>query len=76
MRTITVLSLIATAVAASPSLSAETIHDGAAPILSSTDAETIPGHYIIKFKKDASEASVAEHHSWIQQLHSEAKSDG
>lgn len=57
--------------AASPSI--ETIHDGAAPILSSTSAETIPGHYIIKFKKDVPESAVTDHHSWIQQIHGEGE---
>lgn len=62
---------LAAAAAASPSI--ETIHDGAAPILSSTTAETIPGHYIIGFKKDVPESAVTDHHSWIQQIHGEGE---
>lgn len=70
MKGVSALFLAALA-AASPSI--ETIHDGAAPILSSTSAETIPGHYIIKFKKDVSESAVTDHHSWIQQIHGEGE---
>lgn len=70
MKGVSALFLAALA-AASPSI--ETIHDGAAPILSSTSAETIPGHYIIKFKKDISESAVTDHHSWIQQIHGEGE---
>lgn len=72
MKGISALFLAALAVA-SPSANIETIHDGAAPILSSTSAETIPGHYIIGFKKDVSESSVTDHHSWIQQIHGEGE---
>ena len=64
---------LATLAVASPSASVETIHDGAAPILSSTSAETIPGHYIIGFKKGVSESAVTDHHSWIQQIHGEGE---
>ncbi|CAI4211077.1 unnamed protein product [Parascedosporium putredinis] len=63
---------LATLAAATP-MNVETVHDGAAPILSSTSAETIPGHYIIKFKKDVSAAAVSDHHSWIQDLHNDGE---
>lgn len=55
--------------AAAPSFSYETIHDGAAPVISSTDAEEIPNSYIVKFKKHVTDSSASDHHSWIQQLH-------
>jgi cerevisin len=71
MKGATIILLAALAVA-SP-LSTETVHDGAAPVLSSMGAETIPGHYIIKFKKNVAESSVADHHSWIQQIHGEVE---
>ncbi|PKS09440.1 hypothetical protein jhhlp_004055 [Lomentospora prolificans] len=63
---------LASLAAATP-MNVETVHDGAAPILSSTSAETIPGHYIIKFKKHVSQADVSEHHTWIQQIHNEGE---
>lgn len=68
MRGVIALSLAAVA-AAAPSFSYETIHDGAAPILSTTSAEEIPNSYIIKFKKHVTEASASDHHTWIQQIH-------
>lgn len=63
---------LATLAAATP-MNVETVHDGAAPILSSTSAETIPGHYIIKFKKDVSASAVSDHHSWVQDLHNDGE---
>jgi len=54
-------------------VSIETIHNGAAPLLSSTSAEEIPGHYIIKFKDHVGESKAAEHHSWVQQLHDDGE---
>ena len=61
----------AAAVLAAPSFSYETIHDGAAPLISSADAVEVPNSYIVKFKKHVSDASASDHHSWIQQLHSD-----
>ncbi|KAJ2992764.1 hypothetical protein NUW58_g2058 [Xylaria curta] len=68
MRGLVALSL-AYAAAAAPSFSYETIHDGAAPILSSAAAEEIPNSYIIKFKEHVTESSAANHHSWVQKIH-------
>ena len=68
MRGVVALSLACVA-AAAPSFSIETVHDGAAPILSSAVAEEIPNSYIIKFKKHVSESSASDHHSWVQKLH-------
>jgi cerevisin len=70
MRGVIALSL-AYAAAAAPSYSIETIHDDAAPILSATGVEEVPNSYIVKFKKHVSPSSAANHHSWIQKLHSE-----
>lgn len=65
--------ILLAALATATPMNVETVHDGAAPILSSTSAETIPGYYIIKFKKHVSEADVSEHHTWIQQIHNEGE---
>jgi len=70
MRGIVALSLAACA-AAAPAVSHGSVHGDAAPILSSTDAEVIPNAYIIKFKKHVSESTIKDHHSWIQQLHTQ-----
>ncbi|SPN99857.1 probable Subtilisin-like proteinase Spm1 [Cephalotrichum gorgonifer] len=68
-----VVFFLAAVATASQSAGVETIHDGAAPVLSSTSAETIPGHYIIKFKKGIAEAAVTNHHTWIQQIHEDGE---
>ncbi|OAA61624.1 subtilisin-like serine protease [Niveomyces insectorum RCEF 264] len=63
------LSLAACA-AAAPTLSTETIHGDAAPILSSSNAEEIPGAYIIKFKDHVDEKKANDHHTWVKDVHS------
>ncbi|KAI1328679.1 peptidase S8/S53 domain-containing protein [Xylariaceae sp. FL0255] len=68
MRGLAALSFAAAAIAA-PSFSYETIHDGVAPVLSSSTSEEVPNSYIIKFKDHVTESSAAAHHSWIQQVH-------
>lgn len=68
MRGVFILSLAAYA-AAAPTVSHETIHGDAAPILSSSNAEVIPNSYLIKFKNHVSEASAQHHQMWIQDLH-------
>ena len=47
----------------------QTIHEGAAPVLCSTNSEVLPDNYIIVFKKHVTESSAAAHHSWVQDLH-------
>ncbi|KAI0552399.1 peptidase S8/S53 domain-containing protein [Xylaria curta] len=74
MRGLVALSL-AYAAAAAPSFSYETIHDGAAPVLSSSTAEEVPNSYIIKFKDHVTESSVSDHHSWVQKLHGERENE-
>jgi len=69
MRGLIGLSLAACA-AATPVFSTETIHEGAAPILSSSNVDSIPDSYIIKFKDHVSESAASSHHSWVQQIHS------
>ncbi|KAK1964167.1 subtilase [Colletotrichum eremochloae] len=66
---------LAAVASATPSLSIETIHDGAAPIISSTNAEAVPNSYIIKFKKHVSESGAEDHHSWVQQLHASSQNE-
>ena len=66
MKTAAVLSFAAVTAA---SFSTETIHNDAAPILSSVDADHIPDSYIIKFKDHVKDASVSDHYSWVQEIH-------
>lgn len=69
MMKVACLSLIAAVASASPVLNVGTIHNGAAPILSSSNAVHIPNSYIIKFKDHVRHEAAAAHHAWVQDLH-------
>lgn len=62
------LSLLPLLASASPVL-VDTIHNEAAPILSSTLAQEIPDSYIVVFKKEVSHASACAHHDWVHEQH-------
>ncbi|KAM0210796.1 hypothetical protein ACHAQD_010533 [Fusarium lateritium] len=70
-----VLTLSVAAVASAASFSVGTVHDKAAPILSSIDAETIPDSYIIKFKDHVDGAAASDHHMWLQDAHKEGETE-
>lgn len=55
----------------SPVISGRTIHNEAAPVLSSTQALEIPDSYIVVFKKHVSHNAAVAHHSWVQDQHVE-----
>lgn len=61
-------SLLPLLAAASPVL-IDTIHNDAAPILSSVDAKVIPDSYVVVFKDHVTHAVAQDHHSWVQDLH-------
>jgi cerevisin len=63
------LSLLPLLASAAPTFSTETIHEGAAPLLSSSNAEAVPDSYIVVFKKHVTDALASEHHSWVQDIH-------
>ena len=46
-----------------------TIHNGAAPIHSSSNAEVIPNSYMVVFKNDVTHQAASAHHEWVQMLH-------
>ncbi|KAI9684832.1 MAG: serine protease [Trizodia sp. TS-e1964] len=69
MRSLVSLSLLPLLVSASPFVLPATIHNDAAPILSSTEAQVIPDSYIVVFKKHVSSAAARDHHAWVQDLH-------
>lgn len=52
----------------------DTIHNDAAPVLSSTNAKEIADNYMIVFKKHITQNLAAEHHGWVQDLHSKTQS--
>ncbi len=69
MRGLASLALLPLLASASPVLNTRTIHNDAAPILSSTQSKEIPDSYIVVFKKHVSQTSAAAHHGWVQDLH-------
>lgn len=46
-----------------------TIHHEAAPVLDATNADAIPGAYIIKFKDHVDEPKAKTHHAWVSDMH-------
>jgi cerevisin len=62
------LSVLLPLVAASP-ISAGTIHNDAAPLLSSSNAKEVPNSYIVVFKKHVTDEAANVHHNWVQDLH-------
>ena len=51
----------------------DTIHNEAAPILSSSNSKEIPDSYMVVFKDHVSQANAAVHHEWVQALHLETE---
>lgn len=64
-------SLLPLLVSTSPLVAIDTIHNGVAPLLSSSDSKEIPNSYIVVFKKEVSAASAFAHHSWVRDQHEE-----
>ena len=73
MKGLIVLSLVPLLASASPVFSVDTIHNEAAPILSSIESQTIPDSYIVVFKKDIPHATINAHHDWVQTQHVEVE---
>jgi cerevisin len=70
-----VLSMLPALAAASPMMQVGTIHKGAAPILSSTEAKQVPNSYVVVFKKHVKDSHAKEHHSWVQSIHTKSQSE-
>lgn len=67
----TFVSLLLPLLASASPVLIDTIHNEAAPVLSSTQATEIPDSYIVVFKKDVTPASATSHHDWVQDQHVE-----
>lgn len=61
------LSVLPALAAASPTFHVGTIHNDAAPVLSSTHAKEVPNSYMIVFKKHVKDTK--KHHDWVQSVH-------
>ena len=69
------LSVLPALAAASPTFQAETIHNNAAPVLSSTTAKEVPNSYMIVFKKHVKHEHTKDHHEWVQGVHTKSQSE-
>jgi cerevisin len=63
------LTLLPLLTVASP-VAVDSIHNEAAPVLSSVTSQEVPDSYIVVFKKHVSAESAAAHHSWVQDIYS------
>lgn len=72
MKGLFALSLWPLLASASP-VFVESIHNEAAPVLSSSTSLEIPDSYIVVFKKDVSHASACAHHDWVHGQHLEVE---
>lgn len=68
MKTV-IAALSVAAVAQASGFKIGTIHHESAPVLSASNADTIPGAYIIKFKDHVDDSKADNHHGWIQNIH-------
>ncbi|EAT77703.2 hypothetical protein SNOG_14851 [Parastagonospora nodorum SN15] len=69
------MSLLPALAAASPMMQTGTIHQGAAPIMSTTNAKEVPNSYMVVFKKHVKESHAKEHHDWVQSIHTKSESE-
>ncbi|KAE9365398.1 serine protease [Stipitochalara longipes BDJ] len=69
MRGLIGFSLLPLLASSAPTFSTETIHEGVAPLISSSNSVEVPDSYIVVFKKHVSEAAASDHHSWVQDIH-------
>ena len=65
---IAAVPLLAALSSASP-FTVDTIHNNAAPLVSSVNAKDIPNSYIIVFKKHVNHEAATAHHSWVEDVH-------
>ncbi|GME28910.1 putative autophagic serine protease alp2 protein [Neofusicoccum parvum] len=70
MKAAACLSLLPVLASASPVFNTGSIHNEAAPVISSVNAKEVPNSYIIKFKKHVKHEDATAHHSWVQEIHS------
>ncbi|KAL8907528.1 MAG: hypothetical protein Q9171_005820 [Xanthocarpia ochracea] len=73
MKGLFALAVLPLLASSSPVLNIGTIHNEAAPLLSSIQAKEIPDSYIVVFKKHVSHEAATVHHSWVQDQHVEVE---
>ncbi|KAH8594031.1 serine protease [Bisporella sp. PMI_857] len=73
MRGLIGLTLLPVLASSAPTFSTETIHNDAAPLLSSSNSIEVPDNYIVVFKKHVTESAAKDHHLWVQDAHIESE---
>ena len=68
------IALLPVLSSSSPVFNVDTIHNGVAPLLSSTSSKPVPDSYIVVFKDHVSHTSAAAHHGWVMDLHKSSES--
>ena len=63
------------ALAAGSPLFIDTIHNNAAPIVSSVNSKHVPNSYIVVFKDHVTRDAAEAHHSWVQSVHEDGHSE-
>ena len=63
------------ALAAGSPLFVDSIHNEAAPVISSVNAKEIPNSYIVVFKDHVSQDAAEAHHLWVQGVHEGSSSE-
>ncbi|KAB2571270.1 putative autophagic serine protease alp2 protein [Lasiodiplodia theobromae] len=69
------LSLLPVLATASPVLNTGSIHNDAAPVISSVNSKEVPNSYIIKFKSHVKHDDATAHHTWVQEIHSSSETE-
>lgn len=64
-----VIGLALPVLAAASPVVVSSIHNDAAPIVSTMNGKEIPGAYMIKFKKHVDHKSASDHHAWVHDIH-------
>ena len=69
------LTLLPALAAASPVFQVGTIHNGAAPVVSTTGADEVPNSYMVVFKKHVKHEDAQSHHDWVQSIHTKSQDE-
>jgi cerevisin len=73
MRGLLSLTLLPMLASSAPTFNTDTIHHDAAPLIASSNSVEVPDSYIVVFKKHVSEKAASDHHSWVQDIHSQGE---
>jgi cerevisin len=63
------------ALAAGSPLFVDSIHNEAAPVISSVNSKHVPDSYIVVFKDHVSKDAAEAHHLWVQGVHDDRTSE-